>query len=281
MKDERTHAHLLSALRRTLRALCRLLIRVGIRFDEFSSILQMTYVECAARDYRHHGMPSRARISTLTGLTLKQVNACIDYRSQTPLADPTLSALLVEVLHKWHTVPEYGGPYGIPLELEFSEPKSRCLRSLIALANPHANPDIVLERLVRSGAVLQAGKNRFRPASRFLMMPDPNSPTLLERFGLSLSRFAATLEYNLDPAHPKKLLERRVIADHGLPVSSLPAFESYARGKTADFLLELDNWLSARMEGEEQSTGERDCVDAGVNVFLFVEENVANLQQNI
>jgi hypothetical protein len=112
------------------------------------------------------------------------------------------------------------------------------------------------------------------------MMPDPKSPTLIERFGLSLSRFAATLEYNLDSGHPKKLLERRVVADHGLPMSTLPAFEAYARGKTADFLLELDNWLSAKIEGDERPADGTECADAGVNVFLYVDENVANPQQN-
>ena len=278
MNDERTRAHLLSALRRVLRALCRPLIRVGIRFDEFSSIVKAIYVDCAIREYKHHGIPSRARISALTGLTLKQVSACVDHGGQTPSADPTLSDLLVEVLHKWHTIPEYGGPYGIPLELEWMEPPNRCLRSLITLASPKANAHTILEKLIRSGAVLQAGEKRFRPVSRFFMMPDPRSPTLIERFGTSLSRLASTLEYNLNPKHPEKLLERRVVADHGLPENLIPAFEGYARGKTADFLLELDNWLSAKIEVEELTGSAADRVDSGVNVFLYVESPAASAQ---
>ena len=271
MIDEQTRTHVLSALRRVLRALCRLLIRVGIQFDEFSSIVKATYIECAIRDCKHPTTPSRARISALTGLTLKDVAEYVDNENQSPSADPTLSELLVEVLHKWHTIPEYGGPYGIPLELELGEPPNRCLRSLIALVSPKANPSMILEKLVRSGAVLQASERRFRPVSRFLMMRDPKSPTLIERFGTSLSRLAGTLEYNLNPKHPQKLLERRVIADHGLPASLVPAFEAYARGKTADFLLELDNWLSAKIEDRNASVSGSDWVDSGLNVFIYVE----------
>ena len=275
MSENRIHSYLLSAIRRALRALCRLLIRVGIRFDEFAAIAQATYVECAIRDYPHPGTPSRARIAALTGLTVKQVGSCIDDEGKARSADPTLSALLVEVLHKWHTVPDYGGPYGIPLELEFEGPNERCLRNLVALVNPKADPNLILGELLRSGAILRAGDKRFRPVSRFLMMPDPMSPTLIERFGLSLSRLAATLEYNLDSRHADKLLERRVVADHGLPISLVPAFESYARGKTADFLVELDNWLSAQIEAEGSSAHPSDWIDSGVNVFLYVDSSVA------
>jgi hypothetical protein len=160
------------------------------------------------------------------------------------------------------------------------EPPNRCLRSLIALANPKANPNTVLEKLILSGAVRHAGEKRFRPVSRFFMMPDPKSSTLIERFGTSLSRLAATLEYNLNPRHSKKLLERRVVADHGLPTALIPSFEAYAKGKTADFLLELDNWLSAKIEEEESTGFATDRVDSGVNVFLYVDSPATQPQRN-
>jgi hypothetical protein len=110
------------------------------------------------------------------------------------------------------------------------------------------------------------------------MMPDPKSPTLIERFGTTLSRLAATLEYNLGSRHPKKLLDRRVVADRGLPASSTPVFESYAKGKTEEFLVELDNWLSARIRDVMPPADAGDRVDSGVNVFLYVEPCVVNLQ---
>lgn len=271
MIPEHTHRHVLRAARRALRSLARLLIRFGVRFEEFSAIARAVYVETAIRDNVHTRIPSRARISALTGLTSRQVDHCIDHEDEMPAVDPTLRALLVEVLHKWHTVPEYGGPYGIPLELEFSNPPHRSFSSLVSMVDPEANPNLLLSELLRSGAILRAGERRFRPVSRFLMMPDPNSPKLIERFGMTISRLGSTLEYNMDPKQPDKRLERRVSADRGLPVQLVSAFEAYARGKAADFLLELDNWLAAQVEAEGVVTDVSDWVDTGVNVFLYID----------
>ncbi len=271
MSSDQTRTYLLGALRRALRSLARLMIRAGIGFDEFAAMAQSVYVECAVRDLEHSTPPSRNRISALTGLTLRQVNHCIENASDMSSVDPTLRALLVEVLHKWHTVSEYGGPYGIPLELELSNPRDRCLVSLIALVNPEANPKAIVAELLRSGAILPAGERRFRPVSRFLIMPDPNSPRFIERFGMTLSRLAGTLEYNLDPKNTEKRLDRRVHADRGLSMQLVPAFESFARSKAADLLLELDNWLAAQSEGHPTPSDTSEWIDAGVNIFFYVE----------
>ena len=92
-----------------------------------------------------------------------------------------------------------------------------------------------------------------------------------------MSRLASTLEYNLDPRHSEKRLDRRVVADKGLSISMLPAFESYARGKAVDFLLELDNWVSTRTPPQEAGSQDDLRVGVGVNVFLFVDSLSQNL----
>lgn len=271
MNADQTENHLLFALRRILRSLMRLLLRIGIRFQEFDGIAREVFVESAIRDCVHHGKPSRERIAVLTGLTRAEVNRCVDARVGADGTDPTPRALLVEVLHKWHTVHGYDGPYGIPLELEFAVPADRCIRSLVALANPNADPKAILDQLLRAGAVLRAGENRFRPASRFYMMEDPTSPALIEAFGMTLSRLSTTLEYNMDRTHHQKRLERRVFADRGLPIDLVPAFETYARAKATDFLLELDNWVATHAESNADAGVSGRQVDTGVNVCMYVE----------
>ncbi len=271
MNRDQSRSKLLLSLRRILRSLARTLIRVGISFEEFDALIRKLYIETAIRDYRHHSLPSRRRIAALTGLTLKQVNEYVDIGDETIEADSTLTANLVEVLHKWHTVPEYGGPYGIPLELEFDAPENRCIRSLVRLVDPTASPKAILEDLLRSGSILPAGEKRFRPVSRFLMSTDPTSPRLIERFRMRGSELTETLEYNIDPKNTEKRLDRHVYADRGLPLELIPAFESYARTKTTDFLLELDNWLAMHTESYKNAPDQERLVDAGVNVFLYID----------
>lgn len=247
----------------------RLLIRTGIRFDEFADLARGVYVESAIRDgVESRTRPSRRRIAAVAGVTRRQVDKYIDNEGALPLADPTLMGIAVEVLQKWHSTPEYAGPYGIPLELQFDNPADRCIRSLVALVMPRADARVALEELLRTGAVVPSGSKHFRAISRSFVMPDPASPQLLEHFGRTLSRFAATLEYNTDPRHPDKRLERRVVADRGLPAELVPEFEKFARGRAVDFLVELDNWLAPYVSEETEST---DRLETGVNVFLYAD----------
>lgn len=269
MSSGEVRRQLLYALRRVLRPIARLLIRAGIRFDEFADLARGVYVETAIRDgSKSPTIPSRQRIAAVTGVTRRQVDRYIDNQGALPLADPTLMGIAVEVLQKWHSIPEYAGPYGIPLELEFDKPADRCIRSLVALVMPKADPRIALEELIRTGAVVPSGGTHFRAVSRSFVMPDPASPQLLEHFGRTLSRFAATLEYNTDPQHSDKRLERRVAADRGLPAELIPEFEKYARGRAVDFLVELDNWLAPYVSEEAENA---DRIETGVNVFLYVD----------
>jgi hypothetical protein len=269
MNFSEAHGHILYVLRRVLRPIVRLLIRAGVRFDEFADLARGVYVETAIRDRNEpSSFPTRERIAGVTGLTRRQVNWYIDNEGTLPLADPTLMEVAVEVLQKWHSTPEYAGPYGIPLELQYDAPADRCIRKLVGLVTPKADPRVALEELLRTGAVVPSGGNYFRAVSRSFVMPDPTSPQLIEHFGRTLSRLAATLEYNMDPRHTEKRLERHVFADRGLPPELVLEFEKYARSRAVDFLVELDNWLAPHVSGE---LDESDRVDTGVNVFLHAE----------
>jgi hypothetical protein len=261
---------LLYALRRVLRPIIRILIRAGIRFDEFAELARGVYVESAIRDGLEHASSlTRARISVVTGVTRQQVNYYIDKDGALPSASPTLAGVLVEVLQKWHTDPQYVGPYGIPLELEFEVSSGRCFRSLVALVDAKVSPGIVLEELLRVGSVTYSGEKHYRAVSRYFMMPEPMSPQQVEYFGNTLTRLAQTLEFNMNPRNSEKRLERFVVADRGLPAEVLPQFTSYARERTSEFLLDLDNWLTPYSSAEDSDPTTR--VATGLNVFLYVD----------
>jgi hypothetical protein len=281
MNTKEARGHLLYALRRALRPVARWLIRTGIRFDEFADLARGVYVESAIRDMTcHPGIPTRERIAMVTGLSYREVNEQIDNEGRVPQVDPTQMDLAAEVLQKWHSTPEYAGPYGIPLELAFDTPKDRSFCSLVALIEPKANPRAVLAELIRAGALAKSGEQHFRAVTRSFMASGLASPAVIEHFGRTLSRLATTLEFNMDPRHVSDMrLDRRAIANRGLPSHLVPEFEDYARTRAADFLAELDNWL-APYTSDESSIGTR--TDAGVQVFLYAEspfgdESLANL----
>jgi hypothetical protein len=265
---------LLYALRRVLRPVVRVLIRAGIRFDEFAELSRGVFVETAIRDSLDDlSNPTRARVSVVTGVSKQQVDYFIDNKNAIPTAKPTLASIMVEVLQKWHTDPQYVGPYGIPLELEFEdETGGRCFRSLVSLVDETVSPGVVLEELLKVGSVTYSGEQHFRAVSRYFMMPEPMSPQQVEYFGNTLTRLAQTLEFNMDPKNSAKRLERFVLADRGLPPDVLPTFENYARERATEFLLDLDNWLtpySTTTSTDDDSPAHR--IASGVNIFLYVE----------
>jgi len=261
---------LLYAVRRVLRPIVRLLIRLGMSFDEFAGVARGAYIESAIREHPNGIPPTRDRVSFVTGLSRQQVDYYTDNDGALPVAAPTLRRVVMEVLHKWNTDPNYAGPYGIPLELEFDTPHGRSVQSLVAEIDSAASPGKVLEELLRAGSVGYSGEKHFRAIRRWVITPDAFSPLSVEYFADTLTHLAHTIEYNFNLVDPdSKRLERRVFADRGLPRKLLPSFEAYARERANQFLLDIDDWITHTVSAESKGSGS--TVDAGVHVFLYVE----------
>jgi len=260
---------LLYAYRRVLRPLIRILVRSGVRYDDFLELVRGVYVETAVRDgLGDSRKPTRAKISLSTGVPRRDVDRFIDNDGELPSAPKTLTATLAEILNKWHTDPHFVGPYGIPLELEVRSQKSRSFSELVLAVDPHAPVGDVLEELIRLRTVVWSGETHVRTVSRAFIPNEEMSPAQLEFFGNALTRLANTLQYNMDRRNSEKRLERSVISDRGLPRNLMPVFEKLAREKVSELLVELDNWLSPySSEGQQGNEFER----VGLAVFQFID----------
>ncbi|MCS6947488.1 MAG: DUF6502 family protein [Steroidobacteraceae bacterium] len=263
-------AHLLSAYRKILRPLVRLLLKAGIRYDEFVELVKGVFVETVMFEgIEGSKNPSRARIAVVTGLSLVEVNRFIDDPSALPKFTRTRARDLVEILRRWHTEPAFSGPYGLPLELPFSSQEGRGFEDLVNLVGSPFPAGALLEDLIASGAVVRTSDDLFRAVSRYYFVREALNPELLENFGNSLTRFANTLQYNSDPKNKTRLLERYVVADKPLTEDVLLAFQKYAREKANDFLVDLDNWL-APYTAVDPPKDNAPRFDTGINVFNFV-----------
>jgi hypothetical protein len=261
---------LLFAVRRVLRPIVRLLIRVGVNYDEFVDVARGAYVESAIRDPSNSAPPTRDRVAFATGISRQQVDYYIDNERAMPAAAPTLARVVTQVIHRWHTDPNYLGPYGIPLELEFDISQGRCFKNLVSQVDPMASSGQVLEELLRAGSVTHSGEKYYRAVARWFIISEALTPHRVEYFGDALTHLALTLEHNFNLSDAEnKRLERFVFADRGLPRELLPSFEAHARDRTNRFLLDVDEWLAHSGGDDLSETGPR--VEAGVNVFLYVD----------
>jgi hypothetical protein len=261
---------LLETYRRVLRPLIRILIRADVRYDEVLELIKRVYVESAVRDGLGDGIAlTRARVSITTGVSRRDVDRIIDKEDDIPPIGKTMTRTLMEILHKWHTDPQFVGPYGIPLELEMNAPRGRSFRELSNFVNPLVSPNDAINELVRLRAVVVSGDSHYRAVARALKPVEEMSPAQLEFFGNALTRLADTVRFNIDPQNSTKRLEQSVISDHGLPKEKVPEFEKYAREKVMDLLFDLDNWLSPYSTKDNPHTEPAERV--GVAVFQFVD----------
>lgn len=272
MSDD-ARSHLFHAFRKVLRPLVKILIRAGVRHDEFAEVIKGVYVESAIRDgIGRDGPLTRARVSLTTGVPRRDVDRYIDNDSLLKPPPPTHTTTLTEVLHLWHTDPVYLGPYGIPLEIDFDSTPGRNFVELVRRASGFAEPTLVFEDLLRSGAVVRSGERFIKVLSRYYVVADLLSPQALENFGSSMANLAQTLENNLGMAGGRKLLQRSVIADHGLPDSRREEFEGYVKTRVQQMLEDIDDWLGKvaveHVSDQETTSG------TGVTVFHYWDRPV-------
>jgi len=260
---------LLYAFRRVLRPLIRILVRSGVRYDEFLELVRGVYVETAVRDGLGDATkPTRAKVSISTGVPRREVDRYIDNDGALPAAPKTLTATLSQILNRWHTDPQFVGPYGIPLELAVKGHKTRSFTDLVTAVDPNAPVPDVLHELIRLRTVVWSGDTHVRTVSRAFIPIEEMSSAQLEFFGNALTRLANTLQFNLDRKNTEKKLERSVVSSRGLPKDIVPVFEKHAREKVSELLVELDNWLSPYATGV-QRPGEFERV--GLAVFQFID----------
>lgn len=260
---------LLYSFRRVLRPLIRILIRSGVRYDEFLELVRGVYVESAVRDGLGDATKlTRAKVSVATGVPRRDVDRFIDNDGALPPAPRTLTKTLAEVLNAWHTDPQFVGPYGIPLELEVRGQKGRSFSDLVRSIDASANPNLVLDELIRLRTIVWSGDTHVRTVSRAFIPVEEMSPAQLEFFGNALTRLAGTLQFNLDRLNTGKRLERSVQADRGLPRDVMPIFEKHVRERVTELLTDLDNWMSPY--SAQLKPGD-DIQKVGLAVFQFVD----------
>ena len=261
---------LLDTYRRVLRPLIRILVRAGVRYDEVLDLIRRVFVETAVKDGLGDDVPlTRSRISISTGVPRRDVDRFIDKEDDIPPVGKSMTRTLMEVLHKWHTDPQFVGPYGIPLELEMNYPKGKSFRELVSFVNPSIDPKDAMDELVRMRAVVLSGETHLRAVSRALMPVEEMSPAQLEFFANALTRLADTVQFNIDPKNTVKRLEQSVISDHGLPMEIVPVFVKYVRERVMELLFEIDKWLSPYSTKESPHAEPPERI--GIAVFQFVD----------
>ena len=261
---------LLAAYRHLLTPLVRVLLRNGISYLEFAEVARQVFVDVAGRDF---SLPKRkislSRIAIMTGLSRKEVARLAKEGGRLARIGQQAELNRVgRVLQGWYTDSEFTGPYGVPLDLQFDDsPRKASFSELVRRYSGDMPARAMLDELLRVGAArLENESGLIRVLSR-VYIPQKLDPESVRHFGMTARNFMDTLDVNLRKVGPGKgRFERRVLADEGMSIGDLGEFDAFIRDRGQQFLIEVDDWISAR----EPPRTDAEKVHAGIGVYLYV-----------
>lgn len=264
---------LLAAYRVLMGPLVRILLRQGISFAEFSEVAKAVYVEVALKDFKVSGRkPTRTRIAVMTGLTRKEVKRVIDEAIKERFELKTSFNRLTRVLVGWHTDPDFTGPYGMPLELQYETamPGEPTFSELVKRHSGDMSPRSILDELIRVSAVRETDAGWYRVLRRDYI-PEAQGVHNFERTGGVIRNFVNTIDFNMTKSAPGKgRFERQAVADDGIRKQDVAKFDQYLRDRCQALLEEIDNWLTKLPKPDPKAGDE--VIRTGVGVYHYLSE---------
>lgn len=260
---------LLEACKEAARPLVRLCIKHGISFQELTDALRYVFVESAKDDYLGGDQASAARIAVLSGLPRPVVEGIQDTDPESKSIAARANAS-IQVLSAWHSDPEFTGPYGIPLELNFSGPSG--FEGLVERYGNGLSPDEILDDLLQTGCIVKGKGNTLKVLRRSYISGNID-PAVISYSGTCLRTLAETLEFNIEKADAKdKRFQRQFMSTQGIRASDLPAFNELLKEAGQKFLEDLDSWTTERekaLKNLEKIPNEIPRVYPGVGLYMF------------
>jgi len=255
--------------------LVRILLRQGISIAEFSEVIKAVYVEVALKDFKVSGRKAtRTRIAVMTGLTRKEVKRVIDEAARERFELKTGVNRLTRVLVGWHTDPDFTGPYGMPLELQYEAavPGEPTVSELVKRHSGDMSPRSIIDELIRVSAVKETEAGWYRVLRRDYI-PEAQGVHNFERTGGVVRNFVNTIDFNMTKSAPGKgRFERQAIADDGIRIQDVPLFDQYLRERCQVLLEEIDNWLT-KLPKPDPKRGE-EVIRTGVGVYHYMNDEL-------
>jgi len=252
---------LLSALRRILRPLVRLLIAKGITLPIFTGLLKEAYVKVAESDFPVSGKRQTvSRINLLTGVHRKDVTRLREEKYNDK-AIPEAVGLGAQLVSRWvsdaSTTDSNGQPIPLPRQAKTSSEPS--FDGLVESISKDVRPRAVLDEWLRLG-VATLDKDGSVALNKLAFVPEKGFDEKAFYFGRNIHDHLAATVHNL-AGHGDSQLERSVHYS-GLSDSSIKELAEQAEKIGMDALLHLNKLAQERVEVDK-------CESASLNRFNF------------
>jgi hypothetical protein len=265
--------NLLAAFRYLLKPLVRLALKNEVVFADFNEALRRAYVDVATKQMSASNTNVTVEgISLITHIESQQIRDILQAGDDANYGRTAheVSPLAV-ILSAWHTDPKYTGPYGVLRDLEFpttalTAHRSDTFAALVNACFPGIAPQVILDELVRIGAVQDVGNGFYRAIKRSYV-PDPLSIQSILNLARVVHNLCETLEVNLRPSSVggKGLIERSIYTAHGISKKHHEEFDKFIRARGQVFADDVDNWITDR-----DVEGIKDGINIGVGFYHYI-----------
>jgi hypothetical protein len=255
----------LSASRRLLEPVVRLLLRSGVTWKEFAEVAKTVFVRVATDEFGIRGRPTNlSRVAILTGINRREVARQRQHDAGDAPAQPTFLNAAQRLLSGWHQDPDYTDSSGAPLAI----PLEGAAPSFADLCDRHGGdlPASALLKELRSvGAVRPDATGRLVAASR-TYIPLQMDPDKILRAGDVFNDIGTTIVYDLIAPHGEPLRFERRAENDAIDPQVVPEFRRFLEKEGQAFLERVDDWLTRHAVEPGASAGRR-LIRLGVGMY--------------
>ncbi len=257
---------LVDAVSLLLRPLARLCIENGLILGSLEEMLKRALVEMAAGEFGVNGQPpTDSRVSVLTGVHRKDVKRLRAEHRQ-GVEHPIELSLAAEVVAHWISDARYLDRQGNPRMLALSAPGAASFEALVSGVSKDVRPRVVLDELVRLGAVQVDGDTATLQGGSFV--PRRGLAEKSFYFGRNVHDHLAACVHNLLGRQPA-MLENSVYS-YELSAASIERLAALTREEWQAVLQKLVSETAAA-EARDTAAGK---ADRRMNIGIyFYQEN--------
>lgn len=258
---------MLSALRRIMRPLVRLMLRKGVTYTMFTDVLKEVFVDVAHREFRlDDKVPTDSRISLLTGVHRKDLRRLRSESDASTAALPENITLGAQLVNVWTRSPPFCSEAGQALALpRLASVGGDCsFDALVAKVSTDIRGRVVLDEWLRLGVVRLDDQDRVHLEAQ-AFVPQKGFDEKAAYFGHNLHDHACAAVHNLS-GEGLPFFERSVHYDALTPASVDTLREAVSQDGMQTLL--AFSRLAAELENtDEPSHGQRQRITVGLYFY--------------
>lgn len=257
-----------------LRPIARILLRFGIGFREFSEVAKAAFIDVATSDYGLRGRPTNiSRVAVMTGLTRKEVRRVREKIKEGAAAIAVKTTPMSEIIHRWHTEPEFLDSSGRPASLAFVG-DGRSFTSLVRRFGGDIPPGAMRTELKRVGAVEEDSDGALTVVKR-TVHPKGAHDKLVAGLVHAIYPLASTIAHNIDPSREEDSWPQFSTYSQSIRKGDVARLRRISSDRLSEVAESFDDLFGAyeTLHESDESAGDQKTVAIGV--YYFEERDAA------